>query len=445
MQSIYFLAASRSLRRIAGCLCIFAALGIAASGQTAGGWTHKPTPAKIDKQILIFPDSVVVEQWPHTLKLVNPPQNLKLLNPGQCIRIGIVAFGDDRDSLLEKTQLSFRVEFAGQAQDHALAPLAGIKQIKPEGLDEVMQVTAAANVEVPPISMASLGASADQWCVPDDAQDGTATIEAEIESPAGHQKLAQSTLRIESFATGSKHAFKDEEETEKFTMGYHYQPNPARLYPELLIFCSDKKLTSNPDELMDQAALLSAALKADPAAAKDFLARVATPDQCPRYLGLLGLLMEGYDITPALQSMNEGDRQVFQQMLQQRPELPDPYKFDSPAEIPAKFDMLWAIFAVTGQLAPIQKIASGLQWRSDWEDFDRARKSHKQFKEWTPAIGRAMAYSVAGWSMSSFQETDPLAADYIDFMIASPDTPDDIKIELKGLRTNPAFKREGDK
>jgi len=441
MQSIQFLVASRPLRRLAGCLCVLTAIGIAAPGQTAGGSTHGPNPTKIEKQFFVFPDAVVVEQWPHTLKLVNLPQNLKLLNPGQCIRIGIVAIGDDRDSLLEKTQLSFRVEFAGQVQDHALAPLAGTKQLKPEGLDEVMQVTAAANVEVPPVSMASLGASADKWCVSEDAQDGTATIEAEIESPAGHQKLARATLPIESFESGSKHAFKDEEEMEEFTMGYHYQPNPARLYPELLIFCSDKKLNSNPDELIDQAALLSVALKADPAAAKDFLARVATRDECPRYLGLLGLLMGGYDITPALQSMSENDRQVFQQ----RPELPDPYTFGSLAEVPAKFDMLWAIFAATGQLAPIQKIASRLQWRSDWEDFDKARKSHKQFKEWTPAIGRAMAYSVAGWSIGSFQQTDPLAADYIEFLIASPDTPDAIKAELKGLLTNPAFKREGDK
>jgi len=445
MQSILFLVANWPLRRVAGCLCLLAALGISASSQTAGVWAHKPIPTKIEKQILVFPDSVVVEQWPHTLQLVNSPQNLKLLNPGQCIRIGIVAIGDDRDSLLEKTQLSFRVEFAGQVQDHALAPLAGTKQLKPEGLDEVMQITAAANVEVPPTSMASMGASAGKWCVPDDAQDGAAAIEVEIESPAGHEKLVKATIAIESFETGSKHAFKDEEEMEKFTMGYHYQPNPARLYPELLIFCSDKKPNSNPDELMDQAALLSAALMGDPAAAKDFLARVATRGECPRYLGLLGLLMGGYDITPALQSMNEGDRQVFQLLLQQRPELPDPYKFDSPAEIPAKFDMLWAMFCSTGQFAPIQKIASGLVWRSDWEDFDKARKSKKQFKEWTPAIGRAMAYSVSGWSIGSFQQSDPLAADYIDFMIASPDTPDAVKTELKGLLTNPAFKREGDK
>lgn len=425
---------------MAGCLGVVAALGVAALGQSAGGSAPKPVPTEIEKQILIFPDEVVTEQWPHTLKLVNPPQNLKLLNPGQCIRIGVVVAGDNRDSVLEKTQLSFRVEFAGQAQDYALAPFAGIKQIKPEGFDAVMQITAAANVELPPLSMVSMGASGVRWCVPDDARDGTATIEAEIESPAGHEKLTKATIAVESFDTGNKHAFKDAEDLEKFTMGYHYQPNPARLYQELLFFCSEKKLSADSNQIMNQSALLSAALKDDPAAAKDFLARVAARGGCPRALGLYGLVMGGYDITPALQSMSEDDRQMFQQ----RPELVDPYAFDSPADIPAKFDMLWAIFCTTGQYAPIHKIATGLVWRSDWEAFDKARKAHTQFKEWTPSIGRAMVYSVAGWSIESFQRTDPLAADYIDFMIASPDTPDTVKIELKGLLTNPAFEREGD-
>jgi len=441
MQFIQFFVAIRSPRRIAACLCVLAALGISASGQTAGGWTHKSTPAKIDKQILIFPDSVVAEQWPHTLKLVNPPQNLKLLNPGQCIRIGIVATGDDRDSLLEKTQLSFHVEFAGQAQDHALAPLAGTKQIKPEGGDFVLQSLAAANVEAPPLSMASLGASADNWCAPDDARDGTATIDAEIESPAGSQKQTRVKIQIESLETGGKRSFRNEEEFEKFTMDFHYQPNPARLYPELLFFCADQKISSNRSEVLIQAAFLGAALKADAIAAKDFMARIAARNECPQGLGMMALLMGGYNVDLLLDTMSVEDRQAFKE----HSELPDPYDFGSPAEAPMHFDMLWGMFTASGQFASIKKIASALAWRPDWDDYVKARKSSHPPKAWTPSLGRALAYSAAGWSMNSFLHTDPLAADYIDFLIASPDTPDAIKTELKGLLTNPAFQRQGDK
>ena len=60
--------------------------------------------------------------------------------------------------------------------------------------------------------------------------------------------------------------------------------------------------------------------------------------------------------------------------------------------------------------------------------------------EWTPAIMRAVTYESAGWALGSFQRTDPLAADYIEFLIASPDTPEVVKAELKALQTDPAFK-----
>jgi hypothetical protein len=102
--------------------------------------------------------------------------------------------------------------------------------------------------------------------------------------------------------------------------------------------------------------------------------------------------------------------------------------------------MLWGIFSMSGQYAPMQKIASALAWRADWDDLAKARKSSNPPKQWTPSIGRAVAYAAAGWSLSSFQRNDPLAADYIETMLASPDTSETVKSELKGLLTNPAFK-----
>ena len=154
----------------------------------------------------------------------------------------------------------------------------------------------------------------------------------------------------------------------------------------------------------------------------------------------MALLMGGYNVEPVLDTMSAEDRQTFKEHSQ----LPDPYDFGSPAEAPTHFDMLWGMFTATGQFASIKKIASALAWRPDWDDYVAARNSSHPPKAWTPSLGRALAYSAAGWSMISFQHTDPLAADYIGFLIASPDTPDAIKAELKGLPTNPAFKRQGD-
>jgi hypothetical protein len=417
-------------------LSLLALFAVGLRAQTAVNPQQKPTPAKLEKQFIIFPDSVVIEQWPHTLKLVNAPQNLNLLNPGQCIRIGIVVTGDNRDDLLAKTQLSFRVDFAGKAQDHVLAPFAATKQIKPEGGDFVTAALAAADIQNPLPTFASLGASAEKWCVPADAGDGTAFVDAEAETPAGHQKLARAKIQIESFDAGSKHTFKDEGELNNFITSYHYQPNPARLLPALQFFASDAKFRDQTGSLETTAAFLGAALKADPTAAKDFMERITPERGFAQAFGLLVLLNAGYDINPVLKTFSEEGRQRFAK----HPILPDPFDFTHVEDIGTRLDMLWSIFMSTGQFAPVQKIASALEWQPDWKAFDKARKSSNPPKEWTPAIGRAIGYGAAGWALGSFQRTDPLAADYIEFMIASPETPEVVKTELKGLGTNPAFK-----
>lgn len=436
MQPKWFLAAARFTRGLS--LPAFVILVAVLPAQPPANPAEKHAPAKIDKHLLLFPESVVLEQWRHTLGLVNPPQNLTLLNPGECIRIGIVATGDDRDSYLEKTQLSFRVEFAGQTQDHALAPLAGIKQIKPEGGDFVTQALAAANVDNPLKTMASMGAAKDNWCVPVDAKDGTATIQAEIETPSGHQKLAQATIPIEGFATGNKWTFKSSEEFQQLMMAYHYQPTPARLYAALKIFAADPKLHEHSENLLSFAATIGAALKVSPEAAKDLTARLTTESNFPtKAIGTVALRLGGYDIEPVLKTMSQEEKKGFAD-----PAFPDPYDFSHPEDVATRFDMLWGMFATTGEFSPIQKITTALAWRGDWEDFDKARKSANPPHEWTPAIGRAVAYGAAGWSLGSFQRTDPLAADYIEFMIASPDTPPAIKSELKELSSDPAFKQD---
>src|ERR1039458_10808264 len=86
-------------------------------------------------------------------------KNVTLLNPGQSIRVGVVAAGDNRDGFIEKTKLSFRVKFSGQAKDHPLSALAQTNQIKPEGGDFVTQALAASGIKSPVLTMATMGVS----------------------------------------------------------------------------------------------------------------------------------------------------------------------------------------------------------------------------------------------------------------------------------------------
>lgn len=402
---------------------------------------HKPSPPNIVPQVVLLAESVVQAQWTHTLQLVNAPRNITLLNPGQCIRVGIYSTGDNHEDYLEKTKFSFRVQFAGHSDVHPLAAPSVFKKIKPEGGDFVAAALNAGGVKLPDAmkTMASLGASADRWCTPIDAGDGTATVQAEAESPGGHQLLGLSTVQIESFETGSKKSFKDSQEIGAFLQSYYKQPNPARLLPALQFIVAEQTQHSTAGQAEIMAAFLSAAIESEPIAAQDFRARIAAQPPLTRALGLLILRSAGYDINSVLSTLSAEDQQKFLSLTP----LQNPYDLAPTRELFQHLDMLWAVFGATGKFKPVNTVASALQWRTDYENFDKLRKTPDHPSTLTPSIVRGVTYTAAGWSLWSFQRNDPLVADYIDYLLASSDTPEVIKLELGGLSTNPAFKRAG--
>ena len=434
---------SRMARRIAVRLLLWTWASSILHAQDGSYPQHKPSPARIEQQILLLDATVVETQWTHTLDLVNASQNISLLNPRRCIRVGIYATGDNRDDYLEKTRLSFRVRFAGRSDIHPLTSLLQIKRIKPEGGDFVAGALGAAGVKQPESTktMASLGVSSDQWCAPIDAGDGVATVEAEVESPGRHQVLASTSLQIESFETGSKKVFKDSKELGEFAQTYYRQPNAARLLPALQFLVEDQTKQPRQGQVEILAAFLSAALKSDSTAAKDFQMRLAAQEPLTRALGLLMLHSAGYDVSGPLKALSAVEQEKFNSL----PQLQDPFDLTPTQDLFQHLDMMWMVFGATGQFKPVQTIASTLAWRSDYEEFDKMRKSKNHPTSLTPSIVRGVAYTAAGWSLRSFQRNDPLAADYIDYLLTSSDTPEPVKAELRGLYSNSAFRQaEGD-
>ncbi|MHB8487379.1 MAG: hypothetical protein ACYDCM_16825 [Candidatus Acidiferrales bacterium] len=288
-------------------------------------------------------------------------------------------------------------------------------------------------------SMASVGASGTRWCVPNDAADGTATVEAEVDSPSGHQALSPASIHIQTFQTGTKKAFKGMAELGAFLQTYYRHPNPARLLPALQFVMREQTQQPREGQAEIFAAFLVAALKSNPVAAKDFLTRVGMQPPLMRAFGLLALRAAGYDVSGVLNTLNAQEQEKFHSL----PPLPDPYDLTPSQELFEHLDMLWAVFGATGQFKPVQTISSALGWRSDYEDFEKLRKTPNHSSVLTASIVRAVVYSAAGWSLSSFQRNDPLVADYIEFLRASPDTPKSVKSELAALSSNPAFKRPG--
>lgn len=399
---------------------------------------RKPNPPKIESQILVMPESVVREQWTHTLPLVNVPQFVGLMNPGGCVRVGIYATGDNRDSYLKKARLSFTVDFEKHRDFYPYAPLSRFKQIKPEGEDFVAGALHAGGVELPAAArtMASLGASTGRWCAPASAGDGTAVVEAEVETSDGRRRLEPALIEVESFEAGSKRPFKDEENVQMFVEAYYRQPEPARLLPLLQFVIAEENEHPRNGLAEITAAFVSAALKSEPIAAQDFLGRIRQQPPMTRAFGLLALRSAGYDISGVLSSLSEEQQQKFRSLSP----LQDPFDLTPTESLFNHLDMLWAVFSAMGQFRPVQTISTALSWRADYEAFERLRDTPNHSQSVTPSLVRGVVYSAAGWSLASYQRNDPLVADYIDFLRASPDTRPVVKSELAGLAANPAFK-----
>ena len=257
--------------------------------------------------------------------------------------------------------------------------------------------------------------------------------------PAGRQVQIPSTIQIESFETGSKKSFNDPEQFfGNFLQTYYRQPNPARLLPALQFLISQQTVHPHPGLTEEVAAFLSAALKANPVAEKDFLARIANQPPLTRAFGLLILRAAGYDISSVLNTLTAEDQQKFAGLHP----LDDPFDLTPTQQLFGHLDLMWSTFGATGGFRPVQTIASTLAWRPDYDEFQKASKAPDHHLTLTPSIVRGVAYTAAGWSLESFQRNDPLVADYIEYLIASPDTSDMIKSEIKGLSTNPAFKHD---
>lgn len=397
----------------------------------------EPSPAQIADQITLVNESVL-KQWTHTLDPVNAPRNTILLNPGQCVRIGVVTTGDNRDEYLKHTNLSFSVRFAGQAVPHDRATLSYIKRMKPEGGDFVTSALAAGGVKAPDAirSLASLGISASNWCVPADARDGSATVTATIEPPGVAVSL---TVGVETFAAGSQRKFKDVQEFGQFLQTYYQGPNPARLLPAIRFMVTERSQDPREGQAEIVGAFLTAALRADAAAAHDLLSRIGSEPAMVRAFGLLVLRAAGYDIVPVLNALPKEEQEKFQSL----PALEDPFDLTPSQALFYHLDMLWGAFGATGQYEPVKTIASALAWRSDYEAFAKMRSGPDRPLTITPSIVRGVVYTAAGWSLRSFQMNDGLVADYIEYMLASEDTLPAIKSELRALSTNPAFQRPG--
>jgi len=391
-----------------------------------------PPAAAMDHSFAIL-DAVVTEQWPATLPLVNAPTDMELLNPGQCIRGAALANGEGQEPYFDHASLSWTVRVAGKDVDLASSPANLIKQIKLEGADRVLAALQAGAIKGPIPSMAegTMAASGDKWCVPQGASDQKVEVRVTVTRGDEQTALKAQTIQIESLASAAKKTFKDDKEFSDFLQNYHQSPEPGRLLPAL------QYATAGEPKSMIPFYFFRAAFKQDAATAQGFGPELAASAKPAKMFGLILMDKAGVALVEP-PTLSDDEKQT----LAETPDFPDAYDSKPIEQLGAKQDFLWAAFSATGHLQPLSALVNELAWRSDYDAFDAMRKAGKKPGALTDSIMRGVTYAAAGWSLGSFQRSDPLAADYIDAISANPSTPSNIKEELAHLNTNPAFKQQ---
>jgi hypothetical protein len=390
-------------------------------------------PAKLSPVPYILSDAVVTQQWPVTLPLVNAPETLTHLSPGQCIRVGVIASGKGHKDLIGKVSIGFTVRYGAQKESFPTEDPQSTKQMKPEGSDFVTSALAAGGIEAPDMSMASMAGSAGKWCVPSEAQGGKVDVAVTVTVDGKTTKMKPTVAEVDSLVSLPA-PFKSAEEASDWMQRYHFSPRPALLVPAAQLILPHK------DGLPFAQEFLVSAVKQDPAAAARLGPELTACDRVTK-LFMLDLFDKANTHLDQPPILNDDEKQI----LAQAPALPDPFDMTPDRELFSKLDRLWGNFAATGRIEPVKALTSALAWRTDYDAFVEMKKEGKKPTELTSSLVRALTYMAAGWSLSSFKRSDGLAADYIEAISASPETPASIKKELAGLDSEPAFKRNNEK
>lgn len=413
----------------------FAALAVVSS--SCLGLAQQDAKAKLDPAALepapwVIDETVVTEQWSKTLPVVHAPAELKDLAPGQCVRLMVIATGDHASDFLGAPEIGFKVRFDGRERTIAAAPATAKKELKSSQYDAMQALLAKGklNVTIPPV--AAVSASSGRWCVPDDAQAGEASFAAAIVLAGKRTELNTVALRVIAPETPGKLPFHDEASVSDWMVAYYQHPQAAYIVP---MIAQLPDIFKKRDVATTVQQLELAAMERSPAATARMGVLLGKQSAQAQAM-TVQLAKEGGLALPLPFKLSEGQ----QEFVDKLPPLPDAYDLTPDQKLFGKQDQLWSLFSATGQRAPVDSVIGMLAWHGDWIAFKKLQDSHAKITELTPEIVRGLAYSSAGWSLASFQRSDPLVADYIAAAIAEPGTPAEIKTELQHLADNPAFK-----
>lgn len=422
------------LKCLLPCLAALALTAARADVQRVAG---SPAPDRIQPHLVVLSGDWLGRLPP--TGAVNAPDFLATVSPRQHIALGLLAEGPHRREQL--AHLRIRVQFAGTGATE-LTPTA-VRDLKAEGADAVLAALRAAGIAEKDraqleqaTSVVTLAVFQPAWSAP---EAGTAEIAATVEGASPAPALAPVTLTVRPDAAWLQDAPMDRPTLGRFMTRYHAGLAPGQA---LLLFRSvvaDGTLNAGPAEAYF--ATVYRENRDARAAAVRLCPRLDVPSQ--RALAWI-LRRAGVDertLSPALAPAALrtvaalGDPRAL-------PTFHDPVSVDAVREIGTQMDRCWAGWMATGDVSYLRPLVTLLDHAADYPSLVAWQQAHGGVKGLNAKVARGLAYQIAGWSIASFQRSDPLVADWLQYWAQDPGMSATVRREILALPTNPAFRRK---
>lgn len=404
-------------------------------------------PAKVREQLWIIPGG-----WSKRIPTqgnVNAPGFLEELAPGQTFQVALVADGDGREKLLEDRTLNLRITTsAGFVEKRELKPIA-LRRIKATGADMMLQLLEAGGVKQQDktaleekTSMVSFAVFDPIWEAPSLSKVESIEIEATVTGGAIPLPIIKPMkLKLRTWSDWRGGPEMDQAAMGKLMSGFHESPKPG-----LLISLLKDAARSRGLEQHSVYAFFIAAFREHPVAKQEAIKALPSLDPLSRWALLLVLRLGGDDVSKMMDGLPE-DAQAslkeVQPLKDPRAFIPftDPVDPQAVGGVGVPMDQCWGEWMATGDPSYLRALVGLLNGAPDYPVMEAWKKAKGGVKGLNARVAQGLAYQIAGWSLSSFQRTDPQVTDWLLSWQQDPTLSQTIRDQIKGLSANPAFRR----
>ena len=405
-------------------------------------------PNRIAPQILVI-GADWLQRTPPTGQ-VNAPEYLTSLYPGQKIALALSAQGPERDKLFDglKVGVQFLVDKkpAGKLPD---VKISAVRHIKAEGADFSLMALEAGGIAPKDLrqlesatSLVSFAILLPKWTVPDTPHEQDVEIIVTLSGTATPTQIEPLTLKVRPASTWLHGPSMNAEDINNSMRSYHACVPPGRLLAILTVVAHAGDL-----RVPAVASYFAAMYKEHADARRAAVTLFPKLDQKTQEALLISFRLAGQDIDRLFPSLPANERASFRKIepLQDpRLRLPvrNPVKPEDIRAAGAFMDECWGCWMATGDVSYLRTLVNLLEGAPDFAAFQKWKDTRGGVKGLNVQVARGLTYQIAGWSISSFQRTDPLVSDWLGYWKKDPAFPASLKSQLTTLFTNPAFRQD---